>query len=146
MIELLKEILLYSDGKLISKIDRGKVLCGDEVGSFNSAGYRQFSVYGKHYYTHRVVWELHNGEIPEGMEIDHINRDRSDNRLENLRVVDRLTNSLNQEHKGCWKMQGGKWTSQIKRNGVRKHLGVFDSEEEAHQAYIEEKGKHERKT
>ena len=139
----LSELVFYSNGKLISTIDRGKILCGDEVGSFNAAGYRQFSVYGKHYYTHRVVWELHNGSIPEGMEIDHINRNKADNRIENLRVVNRLENSINQDHKGCWLHKGGKWTAQIKRYGKRTHLGVFDTEAEASAAYQKAKEEYE---
>lgn len=44
---------------------------------------------------HRIVWETFNGEIPKGMEIDHINTNRYDNRLENLRCVSHKDNMLN---------------------------------------------------
>lgn len=51
----------------------------------------------KLYRTHRIVWELHNGKIPKGMQIDHINGVRSDNRIENLRIV---TNKINSQNRG----------------------------------------------
>ncbi|WP_162475414.1 HNH endonuclease signature motif containing protein [Candidatus Erwinia dacicola] len=50
---------------------------------------------GKREYVHRVVWEIHHGEIPEGMVIDHINGNPSDNRIENLRCVSQQINLLN---------------------------------------------------
>lgn len=46
-------------------------------------------------FAHRVIWEMHNGEVPEGMEIDHINGVKHDNRIENLRCVDRWVNCKN---------------------------------------------------
>jgi hypothetical protein len=59
-------------------------------------GYLQFKPYydGKPHnkYAHRMVWEYYNGEIPEGMQIDHINDDRADNRLENLRLSTNKSN------------------------------------------------------
>jgi hypothetical protein len=70
--------------------------------------------------------------------LDHLNRDRADNKLSNLRIVDNQTNSSNQFGKGYSK-SGYKWKSYITINYKQKHLGVFETQEEAHQAYIEEK-------
>lgn len=51
----------------------------------------------KLYFAHRIIWELHNGAIPDGMEIDHINGDSTDNRIENLRLATREVNTRNRK-------------------------------------------------
>lgn len=72
-------------------------------------GYKIVNV-GKMKLAHRVVWEAFNGEIPQGMEIDHINTDRGDNRLENLRMVSHKENCNNprtiEKYKKSNKMNG----------------------------------------
>lgn len=69
---------------------------GDVAGTRKgSTGRWQLILNRKHYLAHRVVWELHNGVIPCNMMIDHINGDYQDNRLCNLRLVDRKGNSRN---------------------------------------------------
>ena len=61
-----------------------------------SHGYLQFEISRKGYLVHRVAWEIVNGPIPKGMQIDHINHDRTDNRIENLRLVTASQNMKNQ--------------------------------------------------
>ena len=58
-------------------------------------GYEYVSIDGKSKIAHRLIWQVFNGEIPEGMEIDHINTDRLDNRLDNLRLVTPSENKRN---------------------------------------------------
>lgn len=58
-------------------------------------GYEYVTIDGGAKLVHRVMWEVFNGEIPEGMEIDHINTIRTDNRLENLRCVTPSENKRN---------------------------------------------------
>jgi hypothetical protein len=59
-------------------------------------GYQTTSRFGKSWYVHRLVWKMFYGyEVPTGMDIDHINRVRSDNRIANLRVVTRKENLAN---------------------------------------------------
>ena len=71
---------------------------GKEIGSVDSNGYVVASTLG---YIHRLIWETFNGKIHEGFQIDHINTVRSDNRLENLRLVtpkENCNNPLTIEH------------------------------------------------
>lgn len=69
---------------------------GDEVGSVKSDGrYRSFVIFHKRYYTHRVVWEMVNGPIPDGMCIDHIDGNGLNNRLANLRLTTLSGNQRN---------------------------------------------------
>lgn len=69
---------------------------GDVAGSlFSNSGYSQVRINRKLYLCHVIVWNLHNGKIPEGMFIDHLNGDRQDNRIINLRLTDRTGNSRN---------------------------------------------------
>ena len=57
------------------------------------------SVGKKHYYLHRLVWQYHHGPIPAGGQIDHINRDTRDNRIENLRICSAAQNQYNSKRK-----------------------------------------------
>ena len=68
---------------------------GKEAGTNAHHGYRAVMVDGKKHYVHRIVWEMNNGEISSSLCIDHIDGDRSNNRLENLRL---LSLSLNQRN------------------------------------------------
>lgn len=79
---------------------------------------------------------MHNGQIPDGMEIDHINHIRTDNRIENLRLVSRLTNMKNKSmyannSSGVtgvrWDSRFGEWISRITTNGKIIYLGSFDN-------------------
>lgn len=122
---------------------------GTVAGSLCRKGYIQMKIYGKMYSAHRLAWLYVTGEHPAG-EIDHINRIRDDNRFFNLRVATRGTidNSQNRKirtdntsgytgvsfHKKC-----KKWVAYICHDKQQKILGYFDSPEEAHIAYCDEK-------
>ena len=94
-------------------------------------------------FMHREVWRLAGRTIPAGQELDHINGDPLDNRIENLRVVTHQQNSCNRKsqcgssrYKGaCWHKAKGKWHASIMHNGKRIHLGYFANEIEAAKAY-----------
>lgn len=83
----------YDDGLLISK-HTGNILC-----NMDSEGYIRIRVSGKEYRAHRIIWEMHNGPIPEGMLVDHIDRDVYNNRIENLRLATRQQNNANSSKK-----------------------------------------------
>jgi len=98
---------------------------------------------------HRLVYEKRTGKkIPEGMEIDHKNGDRMDNRLMNLRLATHQQNSFNVSkktknpisiYKGVWyrKDHGRvkRWCADIKISGKKIHIGTFLTEKEAAEAY-----------
>lgn len=95
------------------------------------------------YRSHRIAWALYYGEWPaNGMVIDHINRNRSDNRVINLRVVTLSDNLINSQARsdnqsglrGVYRRRRKgreRWLAYIKRDGRRQHLGTFDTPEEA---------------
>lgn len=113
---------------------------GDEAGCIDQkSGYKKINFNYKSYLAHRVAWYLYYGEWPEGM-IDHINRDRTDNKISNLRLASNRENLQNAVHynKGAtYEISSGKWLSQIHINGRNKKLGRFKSEIEAQEAYLQ---------
>lgn len=91
--DILQKLFDYKDGLLITKKDRPHNLKGNPIGCVDkSTGYVRAMVQGINYRCHRLIWNWHNGDIPNKLIIDHINGDRADNRIENLRL---LTQSLN---------------------------------------------------
>lgn len=118
---------------------------GHQAGCVSTTtGYIVIRIFDKLMQGHRVVWELVNGGIPDGMEIDHVDGDRTNNRITNLRLATSSNNKWNRGkgknntsgYKGvCWDNQHKAWRSQICINYKRKLLGIFDSKEEAYAAY-----------
>lgn len=125
-------------------INTGKVygINGKEITKRPKHGYIIIAVRDDKYYeirAHHLVWYMATGEIAD--EIDHRNGTRNDNRISNLRSVTRQENSFNHtDVKGyCFCNTRKKWKSTIVINRKQKFLGYFDTEEKAHQAYIEAK-------
>lgn len=132
----------YSNGDLywLTGSRKGRV-----AGTDHKAGYRQVNIGGKYFLSHRIIWEMHNGTIPDGMEVDHINHIRNDNRIENLRIVTGGENKKNQSKRNInssgvtgvtWYRKSGKWRAEIKCNGVYEHLGLFENKSDAVSARI----------
>jgi hypothetical protein len=107
----------------------------------NTNGYRRVFVDGKLKGAHRVAWRLHYGVWPGT--IDHINRQRDDNRIENLRDVPPSVNTANASprpnktgYPGVVKVvRGGRFGAAIRVNGERRFLGTFETAELASKAY-----------
>jgi hypothetical protein len=123
---------------------RGRVKAGAVAGNVCPMyGYRIIGYEGHNYRAHRIAWLLVHGVWPNI--IDHINGDRLDNRLSNLRDGTHAENNMNQaKPKRANPYLGvsafrGKWRAVIQVSGKQKHLGVFNTPEDAAQAYIEAK-------
>lgn len=105
----------------------------------NGHGYLRGNIWGEPHMAHRVAWAIFHGESPAG-DIDHINGDRSDNRIENLRVVSRAENCRNatiskSNTSGVtgvsWDKGNGKWRSSIRVDGELFLLGLYPRFEDA---------------
>lgn len=86
----------YRNGALHAKYAASYIKVGDQVGCIcKTHGYVMLGHGGKLYRAHHIVWSMFKGSIPKGMEIDHINGNRADNRFENLRCVSKTENMRN---------------------------------------------------
>lgn len=110
---------------------------GKPAATTTRLGYLRLSVNGKPVMAHRVAWAIKYGKWPAG-DIDHINGDRTDNRIENLRVVTTQDNNKNLALRKSNStgihgvtMFRKKWRAQIGHNGRQIHLGCFDTVEKA---------------
>lgn len=107
---------------------------------YSSDGYTKIGINGKIYPAHRIAMLLAYGFYGDGLEIDHINHIRDDNRLVNLRFVDSSGNNRNQSRRNdnttgitgvTYRKGARKYTAQIQVAGVQIHLGYFSTLEEA---------------
>ncbi len=149
----LNELFTYKDGKLFNKTyRRGSTGAGKQVGGIQTTGrtgqykrkYQRLTINGKTYRANRIIWVMFNGEIPEGLQVDHINGDTLDDRIENLRLVTQQENNFNETRaKGySWHKTSNKWRAQLTLNDKQKHLGLFNTKEEAREAYLKAKEKY----
>lgn len=120
---------------------------GEPAGCKRSDGYLQIVVDGRRCFSHRLAWLMAAGPIPDGMEIDHINHDRSDNRLSNLRLATRGENRSNRSPDSRnksgvngvhWAKHANAWVAQIRHQRKTRHLGYFKSLGQATAARVAE--------
>jgi len=129
-------------GHFYRRFAQGGQLPWSRAGYEVSKGYHQLKVGGRAYRTNRLAWLYVTGEWP-AHQIDHINRDPSDDRIENLRDVPQSVNKRNcrmyanntSGFRGVIRA-GKKWAAQITTGGVCKKLGTFSTPEAAHAAYL----------
>ena len=119
----------------------------EKAGMLNSDGYIQIRICGKRYGAHHLAWLYMHGILPT--HVDHKNMVRTDNSINNLRPATQSQNNMNKGiqansttgFKGVhFCKRALKFVARVGANGKRKHLGVFDTPEEAHQAYIKAAG------
>lgn len=134
-VERLREVLSYD-------AETGHFSIGERP---RRDGYVVVRIDGARYLAHRLAWLYVTGEWPSGL-IDHIDRDRANNRITNLRDVSQSVNQQNivsakrNSRSGLLGAalckQTGRWAARIRIHGVKVHLGRFDTAELAHAAYI----------
>ncbi len=147
--ERLKELLHYdpATGVFTWKVSSSrKIKIGDIAGSLNPNGYLYIGVNGKVYIAHRLSWVYIHGALPAD-QLDHIDGNRSNNRIENLREATKAQNMQNQRVAhisnkttellgACFHKASGKFQAQIRLSGKPRHLGFFPTAIEAHHAYL----------
>jgi len=138
----LKEIVSYDfDTGMFTRLVTtcGSAQKGSVPESKNKDGYYQLRINYKMYTQHRLVWLYVFGVFPNG-DIDHINHIRTDNRIINLRSVDKATNNKNLSKRAdnksgvtgvWWHKINKRWCAEIKVDGKKKSLGCFAEIEDA---------------
>ena len=132
----LKNLFDYVDGQLIAKTKSKGRNIGDALHSVTEKGYLRGSFDGRQYRVHRLVFLYFHGYMPE--QIDHIDGNRQNNRIENLREATSAQNNQNRMATGatkikgvCWHKQSSKWVASICINRKSVHLGSFENIEDA---------------
>lgn len=133
----IEEMLSYNqyDGTIRWKIapNLGYTKSGDIAGTIDNKGYIVISIGYKRYKAHRLAWYLHYGRWPK-FQIDHIDRNKQNNKINNLRDVKQSKNQLNTGprkdsstgHRGVsWNKKRQKWQVRIQIDGKRTELGFF---------------------
>ena len=138
------KLLVYQNGMILRY--SSKNVCCLKIGwnlingSIDTKGYNQAMLNGKTYMIHRLIGfaflELDLNDKKQ--QIDHIDRNKQNNHLKNLRIVSNQQNQWNKNIKGYSLFQG-KYKVEIKLNNKRFYLGRYDTEDEARQAYLDAK-------
>lgn len=145
--ERLCELFELIGPDLVSRTSRGCVRAGMVCGYKRKDGYLRIKVDGATVLAHRIVWKMINGDEPDY--IDHINGDRADNRIENLRPVSSSENKSNEKlrinsssgfvgvtwHTPTSPTKTAKWVVKIAKDGKEKHIGYFVELKDAVLAY-----------
>ena len=150
----LRELLHYDPetGVFTYRVKRGICQPGDVAGSEMKRGNHGMGIDYRRYSSHRLAWLYMTGEWPD-KEIDHRDGDPLNNRWENLRLATSAQNKQNQRNPkgnntsgflgvflhGHAKDGSPKWRARIQLDGKGTHLGLFDTPERAHAAYVEAK-------
>lgn len=124
---------LGANASAICKMWNRKFAGKEAFTAAEARGYRRGNIFGRTYEAHRVCWAIHHGKWPEA-QIDHIDGDPTNNRIENLRDASRTEQARNAAMPStnrsgvvgvCWDRERGKWAAFIHLNNKVKHLGRF---------------------
>lgn len=138
-------LLVIPEHGRIDRVFPSSGIYRENVGHVHHMGYRLIQHDGRLQFVHRLIWEFVHGPIPIGFFVDHINCDKLDNRISNLRLVTRKQNMENQStgrknntsgFRGVFfNKKSGNWRASITSNKKNVALGSFESPELAYQAY-----------
>jgi hypothetical protein len=130
----LNKMFDYKDGQLYwKKGSRNGIKPGTKAGVYHSSGYLVIRIFGKRYRTHRLIFMMHHGQYP--VCVDHIDGNKLNNHIENLRGCDHNQNMHNRKIssnnksgiKGIiWHKSAKKWWPQLMINSKRLNLGMYD--------------------
>lgn len=146
-VERLRALIDYNSetGSMVWKISANpRNPVGAEAGTIAKTGYRIVCIDYKQYLAHRLAWFYVHGCWPT--ELDHIDRDRSNNKIANLRIATRSQNNMNTKRRSdnksgvtgvTWHKGSQKWRATIYDHGKQKQIGMFATIEEAAKAYQE---------
>ena len=147
--EYLQTLLEYREGELYWKDSRGRIKIGTAAGTVNSAGYKITTIDSKKVLNHRIIFVMHNGYWPDY--VDHINGDKLDNRIENLRACTQSENMYNQGINRCntsgtkhvrWNKHRSKWAVHMRISGRSTYLGLYEDRELAELVALEARNKY----
>lgn len=131
----LHDKFVYKDGQLLSR------KTGVAYRNKDRDGYIRVRFDNKEHRAHRIIWEMHNGYIPSGMLVDHIDGNTQNNYIDNLRLATRRQNNTNSISKGGLSKGitkvGDKYRARIMYNGEHYSLGTYNTLEEAEREYKE---------
>ena len=144
----LKELLSYDaeTGKFSWVQPKGSKAEGSPAGYVSWNGYVEIKINKRVYWAHRLAWLYVHGNFPKE-HTDHIDGDRANNSISNLREASNAQNMQNirnptiKNTSGFLGVQksGKKWKAMISVSGIKKHIGTFSSKEEAYEAYVRAK-------
>lgn len=133
----IKSLFTYNSGSLYWKVKRPHIKIGDRAGYTLNNGYRRIKINGIPYPEHHLIWLYHNGYLPKD-QIDHINRMKDDNRIENLRECNNSENHQNRmpvKYGVYFHKKSGKYHVRIRKNGKCVFSQYHDTKESAEDAY-----------
>ena len=125
-LEELNKIFEYNSetGELTYKIRRGRKAAGSNVGTVNNYGY--LVCMKEVYLVHRIAWYMHTGTDPKEMIVDHIDGNRVNNRIDNLRLATHSENMQNANRRGIhWSDRDQRWCSSVQVGGKRVYVGAY---------------------
>lgn len=150
-IDFIKELLSYDEetGNLIWNVRVSSKSAAGSIAGWNSNGYMALSINKTMYYCHRIAWAIYYGEWPSDL-LDHINTNKSDNRISNLRIANTSQNAENKRNAQSnnktsgllgvhFNKKANLWSAQLVSKGKHFWLGSYQTAEEASLAYINAK-------
>lgn len=123
--QALIDALLYENGELYWIKTRQGVVAGTKTGPLGSTGYRRVTWNKQRYQAHRIVWAMHYGDTD--LVVDHINRDKTDNRIENLRAITQRQNKYNSNRGVNWCNKSNVWRVRWSTKDIATNHDLFEA-------------------